>query len=115
MFDSPLGYAEKTSKEKHLNHLVLFTKEKVLEVNPQALFVKLDIIEGGFIGILVKHYKGTFHIQETGPNSSVIHFTFEYEALSEKHKPYVPIALKDVVPKSFLTIEAFLLSHPEYW
>ena len=93
----------------------MLTKEKVLEVNPKTLFVKLEIIEGGLVGILVKQYRGTFYVQDTGPNTSIIHFTFEYEALSENHKPYVPIALKDIVPKSFLTIQAFLLSHPEYY
>ena len=100
--------------EKHPGHTVLFTKEKILELDSHALSVKVDIIEGGFVGVLVKHYKGTFHVKETGPHTSVVHFTFEYEALSETHKSHIPIALKEAVPKSFLNIEAFLLSHPEY-
>jgi hypothetical protein len=91
----------------------MLTKEKVLEVDPRALTLKLDIIEGGLVGTLVKRYRGTFWVQETGPRTSTIHFTFEYEALSEQHKPYVPIALSNIVPRSFLTIQAFLLSHPE--
>ena len=100
--------------EKHPGHIVLFTKEKILELDPHALSVKVDIIEGGFLGVLVKHYKGTFHVKETGPHTSIVHFTFEYEALSETLKSRVPLALKEAVPNSFLDIEAFLLAHPEY-
>ena len=109
-----LGYAEKVSKEKHSNHLVLFVKEKLVELDPSAWTLKVEFIEGGFLGILVKRYNATFHIKETGPTSCSVHWTFEYEALSEKHRPHVPLALKDTIPITFLDIQTFLLSHPEY-
>jgi hypothetical protein len=106
------GYAEKLREEKHPDRLVLFTKEKVLELDRQSLSVRIDVIEGGFVGVLVKRYSASFRIEETGPESSVLHYSFQYEALSEAHRHHVPAALRDAVPKGFLNIQAFLLSHP---
>jgi hypothetical protein len=110
---SDSGYAEMIAKDKHPDEIILM-KEKILEFDAAALYMTINVIEGGLIGVLVRRYKGIFRVEETGPHNSIVHFTFEYEALSDAHRPHVPMALQKIVPRFLLNIEAFLLSHSDY-
>ena len=61
--------------EKHLDEPVLLIKDKILELDSLAVFVKVVNIEGGFLCALVKKYKGLLQIKEIGPYTMVVPFS----------------------------------------
>eukprot|EP00250_Pteridium_aquilinum_P001024 c11208_g1_i1 orf=124-642(+) len=109
------SYAEQNAKEKHPEHLVLFVKDKVEELDQETLTIKLEMVEGGLLGLLLKHAKHSAHIEEGAtPNTCVVHWSFKYEALSEKHQALIPATLKEHVSRGYKQLEEYLLSHDDY-
>lgn len=110
-----VGYAEHMSKEKHLEHVFLLVKEELEEVDNNTFKLKGKFVEGGFLGILVKHYKQSVHIEEGEIASTcVVHWSVEYEALSEEHKPHAILAFKELAALGYKALESYLLSHDDY-
>ncbi|MCO5550823.1 hypothetical protein L7F22_004316 [Adiantum nelumboides] len=111
----PLNYAIRVSKENNIRHLVRHTKEKILEVDHDSLMVKCEIVDGGYIDIMVKSYSYTIHFIEGAlPNTCVVHWSFEYKALSPKHHLMMSATLNEVIPLSIKGVESYLLLHDDY-
>ncbi|KAH7425143.1 hypothetical protein KP509_11G041600 [Ceratopteris richardii] len=108
-------YAIRVSKENHLNYLVMSTKEKFLEFDHDSLKMKVEVVQGGYLGIMVKSYTYSIHIIEGAlPDTCIAHWCFEYKALSPKHHLMLCARLNEVLPVSLKGIESYLLSNDEY-
>ncbi|KAH7306981.1 hypothetical protein KP509_22G040800 [Ceratopteris richardii] len=108
-------YAIRISKENALDRLVLATKEKFLEVDHDSFRVKIEVVEGGYIGSMVKSYNYIIQfIEGDEPDTCTVHWKVEYKALSQKLKLKMAAMLEEVIPLSIKGIEAYLLSNNEY-
>lgn len=109
------SYAERVSKENRLNHLVEYTKEKTLKVDDNSLTVKMEVIEGGFLGILVTYYNYEVHFVEGAlPDTCIAQLHFQYRPISPKHHPMMRERLKEVLPRSIQGLETYLLANDDY-
>ncbi|KAI5063195.1 hypothetical protein GOP47_0021742 [Adiantum capillus-veneris] len=110
-----INYAIRISKENNLKHLVQYTKEKILEVDNDSLKVKTEVVEGGYLDIMVKSYSYSIHIIEGAlPDTSVVHWSFEYKPISPKHHLMMSARLNEVIPLSIKGVETYLLSNDDY-
>lgn len=111
----PMNYAIRVSKENNIKHLVQYTKEKYLEVDHDSLRVHIEVVDGGFLDIMVKSYNYCIHFIEGAlPDTCVVHWSFEYKAISPKHHLMFCSRLKEVIPRSFKGVEAYLLLNDDY-
>ncbi|KAI5081023.1 hypothetical protein GOP47_0004649 [Adiantum capillus-veneris] len=108
------SYAEHLSQEQHPQHVVYHVKEQLEKVDPQNFKMKGKFLEGGFLNILVKKYTQSVHIEGTSPNTCIVHWYVEYEALSEEHQAHILTVFQELVPLGYKAIESYLLSHDDY-
>ncbi|KAI5079655.1 hypothetical protein GOP47_0005134 [Adiantum capillus-veneris] len=110
------SYAEAMAKERQSENVVLLVKQKLLEMDAKALRMRLEMVEGGIVGSSVKSAKECINIVE-GPvpgASCVVHWSFEYEPLSEQHQARVPLILNEFIPHLYKKLEEYLVSHHDY-
>lgn len=109
------GYAKYVSKENSLDHLVKYTKEKMLEIDDDSLKLKYEVVRGGFLGIMVTQYTYTIQIVEGSlPDTCVIKWSYQYIPISPKHHAMMCARLKEILPLSFKSLESYLLVNDDY-
>ncbi|MCO5557055.1 hypothetical protein L7F22_010611 [Adiantum nelumboides] len=112
----PRSYAEARVKERQLDNVELCLKDKLLEMDAEALTLKLDEVEGGLVSSFVKSAVEGMHIMEgPDPNAScIVHWWLEYEPLPEKDQTQVPLILNEIFPLIYKSLEKYLISHDDY-